>query len=90
MSPSDYPEDSEVGGPAPPTVVHNHYEQSKSNGNGSTKIIWAWAGGVTVIVLALIAVMWSLQWEANNRIQERQLNFADRITTLEERLRNRQ
>lgn len=87
MSPRDYPEDSEVGGPPPPQ--HVHYHQSK-NGNGSTKIVWAWAGGVTVIVLALIAVMWSLQWEAINRIQERQLNFADRITTLEERLRNRQ
>lgn len=63
MVPRDqYPDDSELGGEPPPTVIHNHYSQSK-NGNGDVnKIVWGIAAFAVICLVTINGVMWSKLW----------------------------
>lgn len=55
----EYPEDSEVGGPAP----HIHYHQSK-NGNGDVnKVVWGVAAFAVICLVTINGIMWSKLWD---------------------------
>lgn len=73
MTPREpYPDDSEVGGDPPPTVVHNHYSQSK-NGNGGVNV----SGLNSVLLACLIGIVGFLGiqlWNMNDRLARVETN----------------
>lgn len=70
----DYPDDSEVGGDPPPTVVHNHYSQSKNGtGNGGVSV----SGLNSVLLACLIGIVGFLGiqlWNMNDRLARVETN----------------
>jgi hypothetical protein len=75
----DYPDDSELGAARP--EIHNHYHQSKSNGNGASvnKALWAISGVLLLGLLAIQAFMWRDQISF-------QRDVIDRLARVETRL----
>lgn len=70
MVPRDqYPDDSELGGEPPPTVIHNHYSQNRNgNGNGVNKLVWGCAAVLALMILGIQAFVGSKVWEISERL----------------------
>lgn len=62
--------------------VHNHYS------NGSGKVVWAWAGVATGIVVLLVVAMAKGQWDTNDRVAQAITNMSVRIGQLETKIDN--
>lgn len=67
--------------------THYHY------GNGSSKIVWAWAGVSTLIVISFLGLMVRAQWSTNeslratNTAMQNSVNqLTVRLTRLEEQI----
>lgn len=56
--------------------------------NGSNRIVWAWAGIATGIVVLMLGSMAKIQWETNSRLVESNTQMAIRLGQLETKIAN--
>jgi hypothetical protein len=51
--------------------------------NGSSKIIWAWAGVSTLLVIGMFGFFARIQWETNENLKVAVTNLGERVGRLE-------
>ena len=63
-------------------MTGDHVEKHYHNG-GTNRILWAWAGAATLIVIGVIAAYAGQQWTSNNRMADAIVNLGGRMGRME-------